>query len=134
MTQYARYPGKSPVTLYDASGNPISSTGGSLDVNVTGGSIIFDDSFSNGSPVPISVSNSSSIIAASNVSRKFLRISNFSSESVWLQYGAAAAVSRGVRLTTNSFFEITSIELYTGDVHAISGGATVDVDVFEGFI
>lgn len=131
MSQYARYPAFDPVLLYDADGNPISSTGGALNVNVIGGSSALNP-FDTGAPVQTSVSGTSSVIAVANSARLFLRVSNFSNQTVWLQYGDDAIASRGVRLSTNSIFEITSIELYTGSVHAISGGSTVDVDVFEG--
>lgn len=131
MTQYARYPGYENVRLYDANGNPISSSGGALDVNVVGGGSALNP-FDTGTPVLTPVSPVSSIISAANVTRLFLRVSNFSASIVWLQYGADAEVSRGVRLNTNTIFELNSTELYTGAVHAISSGGTVDVDVFEG--
>lgn len=106
-----------------------------LDVYIRGGGgggSSADPGFSTGIPALISVSAISSIVLAANADRLFTRISNYSSVAIWLQYNAAAVIGRGQRISPGVVFEISGYDNFKGNIHAITAGATVNVDVFEG--
>lgn len=115
-------------------------------VTVTGG---LTDAQLRASPVPVtvnqtgfssvlstrpSVSNVSSVALSSNASRKYAMIYNQSGSTVFLHLGSGSAVAQqGIRLANNSSYEITSINLFTGQISAIkTGGGSVNLDIFEG--
>jgi hypothetical protein len=96
------------------------------------GSAASSNAFATGTPTSVSVTSASTVIVPANPDRMFLRISNFTATAIWLQYNGNAAPNTGVRLLPNTVFEINNLELFTGNIHAISAGGTVSVGVFEG--
>lgn len=88
--------------------------------------------FSSGTPAQVAVTNVSAIVMPANSNRKYARFSNFSGDTIWLQYNAAAAPGRGIRLKSGTIWTISSVELWLGDVHAISEGSSSNLDTMEG--
>lgn len=88
--------------------------------------------FSTGSPASFSVTSTSQVLLAANMSRKYARISNYSNKPVWIQYNASAAVGTGIRIFSGSIYTIDSTDLWLGSIHVISEGPTVSIETFEG--
>lgn len=93
-----------------------------------------ESSFSTMTQTGPTVTNASSTVLASNSNRRYVMIYNQSGSTIYLSFGATAAViGTGIRLANNSSYEITSDNLFTGAITAIkSGAAGVVLDIIEG--
>ena len=79
----------------------------------------------------VAVTPTSSTLIASNGWRKYLHIVNNSTFDIWIQYGSAAQVGRGIRITPNTLLVMSGSELFKGQINAISAVAT-SIDILEG--
>lgn len=80
-----------------------------------------------------SVTNSSSIILAANVDRRYVLIINQGTQAAYLKLGAAAVVTQGIPLQPGASFTLDANNLYTGAIHAIKPGAgSVTLEIMEG--
>lgn len=114
------------VALRDENGDPYSALN---PLNVVSPS----NTISTGSPTTPTVTDVSSVILAANSSRKYVYIVNNSSVVMHIQLGQSAVFGRGIRLNSNSMYEITADNLWTGSIHAIKSTASPELlDVFEG--
>lgn len=77
------------------------------------------------------VTTSSAVVLAANPKRKWAKISNNTGGAVALKYGEAAVASQGIPLANGATHVIEHYSLFSGDVHAIAGGAG-NLDVVEG--
>jgi len=59
----------------------------------------------------VSVGNSSTLLAAANSDRKYLRLQNDSDEAIYISIGAAAVMNKGVRLTVPGAARATIYEI-----------------------
>jgi len=84
----------------------------------------------------VNVSTSSTLILAVNPNRKYALITNDGDNVVYLAFGSAAEMNKGVRMpekSKNGQFEITWNNLIVGAVYGIHGGSgTNRVLVVEG--
>lgn len=78
------------------------------------------------------VTTTSSIILASNTSRKSAIIFNQSGGVIYIKLGATAVANEGIRLPNNEKYEINSTNLFIGNIHAIRGAGSGQVDIAEG--
>jgi hypothetical protein len=93
----------------------------------------YSPGFSTPNNAVIAVGNSSTLLIAANVNRKMAYVSNLSGVAIWIRFGDAAVLNRGIRLLNGSYYQIDSNNFWQGDVYAIkSGGGTLNIDVFEG--
>lgn len=112
------------IALLDNTGTPYS-TSNPLQVSVNNSSSV-------GSVTTPSITNVSSQILAANSNRKYVYIYNNSPETMHLQLGQSAVFGRGIKLESNSMFEITIDTLWLGSIHAIKSTALPELlDVFE---
>lgn len=89
--------------------------------------------FGQGTPTPILVTDTSTILLVQNLNRKFARVVNNSSERIYLQYEIDAVYGQGVPLMTNGVFTLTNVDLFLGKITAItSTGNAVLIDIIEG--
>jgi len=108
--------------------------------NTVGGTAI-----SNANPLPVkqqtyatatntrpTVTTTTSVILASNTSRKSAVIFNQSGAVVYLKYTDAAVVGQGIRLPNDEKHIIDSTNLFTGAIQAIRNAGSGAVDVMEG--
>lgn len=78
------------------------------------------------------VTTTSSIILSSNSNRMYALIFNQTGGVVFLKLGATAVTNQGIRLADNDYYEITSNNLFTGDIYAIKLAGSAAIEVFEG--
>lgn len=85
-------------------------------------------------PISVDVGTSSAKIVDENTSRQYLRISNVSSNDVFLALGEDAILNGGVYLAPDGgTIEFNTLNLYTGEIHAIADtGAENKVAITEG--
>lgn len=80
----------------------------------------------------IAVTSASTLLLAANANRRYAYFMNQSGGTVYLRFGSAAAVSRGITLAAGSLYQMNADNLWLGDVNAIrSGGGSFSIDVFE---
>lgn len=121
--------GLSNVNIFDSAGNPLTSTGGALDVNDGG---MGWDTFGQSTPKQVSVSPTSTILLSANADRVSATFTNNSNAAIYIQYGISAVWQLGYFVPPNCGWEINSTNLYQGQVSAITFSATVNIDVTEG--
>lgn len=121
------------VNIQDTNGNPITSTGGALNVNIEAESFGFN-TISPGFPAQISVGTTSIELLPVNTNRKYAHICNNSGQSIFIQYSVSAALNQGVLLRNGCFFTLESTNLWLGSVNAIGVMANQIIDVLEGEI
>jgi len=79
----------------------------------------------------VTVGNTSTLVLAANADRKVASFVNDSDETIYLSRGNAAELHKGIRLNANGgSFEISGVNLYTGNIYAIceSGGKVLCVE------
>lgn len=121
--------GLSDVNIFDSAGNPLTSTGGALNVNDGGVGWV---NFGQSTPIPVSVSSVSTILLNQNLERVSATFANNSNAAIYIQYGISAVWQQGYFVPPNCGWEINSTNLYQGQVSAITQSATVNIDVVEG--
>lgn len=119
------------VNIFDSAGNPLTSTGGALDVNSGG---IGWANFGQGTPDIVSVGPTTTILLNANPDRVYASFTNNSNFPIYLRYAISAVWQRGQLILPNSGWEILTTGLFLGQVSAITNGATVDIDVIEGVV
>lgn len=82
----------------------------------------------------VSVDNSTTVqLLAAAATRKYAYVANNTLYKMWLKLGASAVASQGIPLDPGGVYEITSDNLWTGTVNAISSSSTAaSLDIFEG--
>ena len=120
------------VNIQDTNGNPITSTGGALNVNIESES----DGFSNltpGTPTQISVGTTSTTLLTANPNRKYAHIVNNSLNTIYIQYSVSAALNQGIKLPGfGSIYTIESTNLWLGAINAIGVMTGQLIDILEG--
>lgn len=98
---------------------------------------MINNKFQNGSSTKVTVGSSTTAIAAANNDRKYICITNVSSEKVSLAFGEAAVADQGVVLgpapATGVYdkFIMSGEGLYIGAINGITASGSMDVAVFE---
>lgn len=117
------------VQIEDGSGNPLTSTGGALNVNAE-----IDNGFNTlgVSPTQISVGLTSTQLFAANTNRKYAHVSNNSGQTIYIQYQAAAVLNQGIKIPPNTLFTIESNNLWLGVINAIGMTPGQLIDILEG--
>lgn len=90
------------------------------------------DSFSLGSPSQVTVTDSSTLLMASNSNRKYAHISNNSGQTIYIQYSGSAALNQGIKIPPNTLYTIESSNLWLGSINAIGTTISQIIDIFEG--
>lgn len=123
------------VNIQDTNGNPITATGGALNVNAT---ISGNEGFSNltpGTPTQIAVGTSSTTLLIANPNRKYAHIINNSGNTIYIQYSVSAALNQGIKLPGfGSIYTIESSNLWLGEINAIGLIAGQLIDILEGIL
>lgn len=88
--------------------------------------------FGQSTPKRVTVGNISTLLLSANPLRVFATLSNNSSQTIYFQYSTNAAWQAGYRLSPGGIWVINTIELFLGQVNAITQTGTVDIDVIEG--
>lgn len=127
----------STVGITDTSGNVLNSTGGSLDVEITGGTVtaVINEGFSNlapGYPTQATVGTSSVQLFPANSLRKYGHIFNNSSQAIFIQYSSSAALNQGIKINPGTFFTLDSNNLWLGVINAIGYIPGQLIDILEG--
>lgn len=78
------------------------------------------------------ISNTTSVLVAANPNRKYLSIFNQNNKNVYIKFGANAVLNQGITIAPQTLFEITALNLYTGQINAIIAGSSVNIEVCEG--
>lgn len=119
------------VNIQDTNGNPITATGGALNVNATLGASGFS-TLTPGTPTQISIGTNSTTLLAANPNRKYAHIFNNSGQTIFIQYSVSAALNQGVKITFGSFYTIESTNLWLGEINAIGVMSNQMIDILEG--
>lgn len=88
--------------------------------------------FSTGVNTRPTCTTTSSIILAANANRKYASIFNQSGVILYIKLGNTAVTNQGIRLPNNTLFEINANNLWLGDIHAVVGSGSQQIEVFEG--
>lgn len=120
------------VNIQDTNGNPITSTGGALDVNVISEGSEGFSALSPGFPTQVSIGTNSTQVFPLNLNRKYAHIMNNSNEEIFIQYQASAALNQGIRIPPGGFFTLESNNLWLGTVNAIGVMSNQLIDILEG--
>lgn len=87
--------------------------------------------FSGGVNSAVSVATSNTQVAASNVGRVYMIITNDSANVVYLSLGQAAVSGSGIRLAVGGSYAITQSNLFVGQINAIAVGGASNVSIYE---
>lgn len=90
--------------------------------------------FGQSTPAIVPVTDVSVTLLNANPLRLFARITNNSTQRIYIQYGINAVYGRGLPLGINGTLTITSDELFLGQINAITNTGSVDIDVIEGVL
>lgn len=123
--------GLNNVNIFDSAGNPLNSTGGALDVNSGG---IGWANFGQSTPSQVNVGLTSTILLNANPNRLYASFMNNSSQTIYIQYKINAVWQQGFVIRPNAMRDITTIELFLGQVNAITQGSSAMIDVIEGVL
>lgn len=119
----------------DAAGNliPILVTS-SGQVEVTGTLTVGQGfgTLSPGYPTQVSIGTTSILVLIANSARKYGHIFNNSTEAIYVQFQATAALNQGIKVGPGTFFTLETTNLWLGDVNAIGVMAGQLVSVVEG--
>lgn len=85
-----------------------------------------------GFPTQIAVSTSSTQLFAANPNRKYAHIVNNTTETIFIQFQASAALNQGIKMQPGSFYTLESTNLWLGVINAIGNTASQLIDVLEG--
>lgn len=78
--------------------------------------VLFDDA--------VEVEDTSTLILPANPRRKWATFVNASDTDIWLRFGSAAEVDRGIYVSSGGFgYEIGPDNLWTGEVYGIHAAA-----------
>jgi len=100
-------------------------------VNSAGASIF--SGVSSATTTKVSVGATDTQVLVANSARKFAVFVNDSDTVIYLDLSATAVINEGIRLNANGgSYEINLLNLYTGEVSAISSVATKNLCVTEG--
>lgn len=119
MTQYSRFPPES------SGSSPI----GPIDVISTPAGF---STISPGYPTQIAVGTTSTQLFPANPLALYRHVVNNSSQMIFIQYGASAALNQGIPLIPRGVLFITSIDLFKGVINAIGLINNQLIDVTEG--
>lgn len=106
----------------------------SLGQVISSPSLICWSNFGQGTPKQVQVTSNSTQLLNSNSKRVFVRISNNSTQSIYIQYGIDAIWKQGQVIMPNGVYIINTQELFTGVINAITNIGSVLIDVTEGII
>lgn len=120
------------VNIQDTNGNPITSTGGALNVNATISGATGFSVLTPGTPTQVSIGTTSSTLIAANPNRLYAHIVNNSGQPIYIQYSVSAALNQGIKLPPGSFYTIESNNLWLGAINAIGVMAGQLIDILEG--
>lgn len=82
-------------------------------------------------PTAATVLSANSVVAASNSSRKYIRISNDSESVVYLALGKTALVNKGIRIAGGGMIELYGATNYKGAINGISVTPSLVVNILE---
>ena len=81
----------------------------------------------------VTVGDTSTAVLSAAATRVYAMFQNDSDETVYLNLGATATVNKGIRLSASGgSYEITTINLYTGQVKAICASGSKNLLVAQG--
>lgn len=80
----------------------------------------------------ISVGTASTTLLSANTSRLYAHFMNNTLVPVYLQYGSAAVVGAGIKLSPGALLVLSNHELYKGQINAISSTPSILIDILEG--
>jgi len=81
----------------------------------------------------VTVGKTSSTLLSSNENRRYAIIVNDSAHTIYLALGSTARVNEGIRLNSGGGgYEITALNLYRGEVTAVSAFGNCNVTLMEG--
>lgn len=84
-------------------------------------------------PTEVSVGSGSTAVLSANTSRLYALFQNDADETIYLYLGATAVANKGIRLAASGgSYEITTTNLYTGQVKAICASGSKNLLVHEG--
>ena len=101
------------------------------------------NSFASAAQSTVSVANASTLIAAANLARRFIRITNISNEACNIGLGVAAEANKGIHLSAlvdtakpaaSGILEFPTPGgvMFTGAIYGITASGTKNVAVAEG--
>lgn len=112
--------------IYELTMSPVAAcSGGSSPVNGWA-------NFGQSTPKQVQVTSTSTLLLSSNTARVYVKISNNSSQLVYIQYGINAVWKQGTPLAVNQTLIIGTTELFKGSIYAIALTGSVFIDVMEG--
>ncbi len=83
-------------------------------------------------PANVTVQTTTGIVVLANSSRKFLCLTNTGSNPIYLAFGHDAVASKGIPLLyAGSTFVLHGMNLFTGNIHAITTGGTSNMAIQE---
>lgn len=104
-------------------------------INVVGGGGGGSTGFSSitpGYPSQVAVGTTSVVLLPSNLARKYAHFFNNSSEAIFIQFQATAALNQGIKVGPGSFYTLETTNLYLGDINAIGLITGQLISVVEG--
>lgn len=113
------------VGISDGINNLAISSNGSISLNVPGFSTINVSG-------TVAIGTSSTQLLAANPNRLYVHFFNNDSVPVYIQYGSAAQMGRGIRLNVGAMLTLSGFDLFKGSITAISSTPSTLIDVLEG--
>jgi len=90
-------------------------------------------SFSSATSTKVSVGTTSTTVLSANPNRRLAVFVNDSDTEIYLSLSSTAVLNEGIRLNANGgLYEINLMNLYTGEVSAISSADSKNLTVTEG--
>jgi len=128
------------VLLVDSSGNPVLDAEGYeqvADLEVVGGRLRVDAAVTvsplNITHTAVAIGAGSTLVLAANANRKYLLLENDSDTNIYISYGVAAILYKGIRLNANGgSHELPTGFTYTGAIYAINSAGAKNLLVTEG--
>lgn len=100
--------------------------------NPVAGSTDFNPLRSATTPQEVTVGTSSTLITATSSSRQYLGIVNDGDTAVYINFGNAAQLGKGIRLNANGgSYEVNGENLFMGAVYGIATSTPSDVSFIE---
>lgn len=85
-----------------------------------------------GYPALVTIGTTSVTVLSANSARKYGHVFNNSSETIFIQFQATAALNQGIKVGPGTFFTLETTNLWLGDLNAIGVMAGQLVSVVEG--